>query len=350
MNVYRALKNNMVNKEKIDLGNNFSTTRTAIKMDPGSLLSELESTQKTEFKLETILFCPVKKGRQGDGGLRKKGYFKKPIPSNLGSVADSSVTLPPDLKPLISIVTIVFNGKEFLEETILSVINQTYDNIEYIVIDGGSRDGTLEIIKKYEHAIDYWVSENDGGIYDAMNKGINLATGNWINFMNSGDCFSDYKILNEVNLQNLQVDLIYGDYSIRRNNRNIYKDNKNHSDLWKGFFCHQAMFVSTKLMKKFKFNLDVGFNADTDLILRLLQKKIFYQKVNKSLCIIEPGGISDVNRIQSVLNQWKLTRSYKINSLHRIDVYFSYLIIKNLLVILHRKTLFIYNLFRKKIY
>ena len=80
-------------------------------------------------------------------------------------------------EPLISIITVVFNGIEYLEETILSVANQTYCNIEYIIIDGGSDDGTLEIIKKYPHIIDLWVSENDNGIYDAMNKGAKLATG-----------------------------------------------------------------------------------------------------------------------------------------------------------------------------
>jgi len=91
--------------------------------------------------------------------------------------------------PLISIITVVYNGEEYLEETIQSVIQQTYKNIEYIIIDGGSTDGTVDIIKRYEEKIDYWVSERDDGIYAAMNKGIEMTTGEGLLFLNVGDHF-----------------------------------------------------------------------------------------------------------------------------------------------------------------
>ena len=89
------------------------------------------------------------------------------------------------INPKISVVTVSYNAVETIEETILSIINQTYDKVEYIIIDGGSTDGTVDIIKKYADHLAYWVSEPDKGIYDAMNKGIDVATGDYINFMNS---------------------------------------------------------------------------------------------------------------------------------------------------------------------
>ena len=92
-------------------------------------------------------------------------------------------------KPLISIITVIYNDGKKLEETILSILSQTYDNLEFIIIDGSSTDETIDIIKKYEDKIDYWISEKDSGIFDAMNKGILAAKGDYINFMNAGDFF-----------------------------------------------------------------------------------------------------------------------------------------------------------------
>ena len=101
-------------------------------------------------------------------------------------------------KPLVSIITVVYNGEKYLEETIQSVINQTYDNVEYIIIDGGSTDGTVDIIKKYEDRIDYWVSEKDKGISDAFNKGVKVANGDYINFQGDGDGFYSSDSLEKV--------------------------------------------------------------------------------------------------------------------------------------------------------
>lgn len=114
----------------------------------------------------------------------------------------------------ISVVTVCYNAEQTIEETIQSVVNQTYDNSEYIIIDGGSTDGTVDIIKKYADCLAYWVSEPDKGIYDAMNKGIAVASGDYINFMNAGDSFADRKVLENIfnNVKNVAgSDIIYGD-------------------------------------------------------------------------------------------------------------------------------------------
>ena len=128
-------------------------------------------------------------------------------------------------KPLISIITVVFNGEKKLEKTILSVINQTYDNLEYIVIDGSSKDGTIDIVKKYEDKINYWVSEKDSGIYEAMNKGILASKGDYINFMNAGDFFTKNNLVSEVVniLASEEIDFLYGDFNIGNNNYQISK-------------------------------------------------------------------------------------------------------------------------------
>src|SRR5262245_10485080 len=125
---------------------------------------------------------PHNPGCKGEGGLRTKGYFKAAAAVN----PDSEGTA---CRPLVTVITAVFNGEKDLEHAIRSVFRQTYDNVEYIIVDGGSGDATLDIIRTYEHAIDYWVSESDSGIYDAWNKGIRLATGEWIAFLGADDAY-----------------------------------------------------------------------------------------------------------------------------------------------------------------
>ena len=169
--------------------------------------------------------------------------------------------------PLISVVTVCYNAAAVLEETMLSVLNQTYPNVEYIVIDGGSTDGTVDIIKKYAHRLAYWVSEPDKGIYDAMNKAIVAATGQYINFMNAGDKFYDENAISEVVSQlDPESDIVYGDnISILKNSR-YRKISCEVGGLAKGMpFCHQSVFVRTAYHKlhpfctKFKAAGDYNF-------------------------------------------------------------------------------------------
>ena len=122
--------------------------------------------------------------RKVEGGLRTRGLYKKTL----------------ERMPLLSVITVVRNGEKCIEATIRSVLNQEYKNIEYLIVDGCSKDGTLDIIRKYERSIDYWVSEEDTGIYDAMNKGIGLAAGKGLLFLNAGDHFVGNVLNNQLTI------------------------------------------------------------------------------------------------------------------------------------------------------
>ena len=176
--------------------------------------------------------------------------------------------------PLISIITVVYNDIDSIEKTISSVLSQTYTNIEYIVIDGNSTDGTVEIINKYDNQISYWISEDDKGIYDAMNKGILNVNGEWINFMNSGDFFYDNDVISKIFTEEKDyenVSIIYGDHQIRRlEHSEIFKALPLHL-FWKCMpFSHQSMFIKTELMKINLYDLTNIMNQNNTVIVNEL--------------------------------------------------------------------------------
>lgn len=161
-----------------------------------------------------------------------------------------------------SIITINYNDKEGLSRTIKSVINQTSKDFEYIVIDGGSTDGSVDIIKQYANHIDYWVSEKDKGVYNAMNKGTALAKGDYLVFMNAGDCFHTPDILEL--MCGYQEDIICG--KVFKGNVTIpsghHKSTITLVDLMRGSLPHQAMFIKRELMKKHPYNENYKILSD----------------------------------------------------------------------------------------
>ncbi len=182
-------------------------------------------------------------------------------------------------QPLCSIITVVYNGEDFIEETILSVINQTYNNIQYIVIDGGSSDKTVEIIKKYENKINYWISEPDKGIYDAMNKGINVSCGEWLNFLNAGDSFVNEHIINSIfSTEHSDTTIIYGDVKILKEcgQSYIHPATKIVSDksIMKGMsVCHQAIFYNKKIMEL--YDRDLHLKAEWKHFIHMIRHEDF---------------------------------------------------------------------------
>lgn len=196
--------------------------------------------------------------------------------------------------PLITVVTVVFNGEEYLEKTIRSVTEQTYLNKEYIVIDGGSSDGTLDIIRKYEQHIDRWVSEWDKGIYDAMNKGIDFANGEWIIFMNAGDSFYNEQVMKAiVPYLGDEYLIVYGDALIARRGRLYLQNQKDrHSDVRKSII-HQSMFIRTTHLKGELYDPRYPVMADYDHLLKISirnPEKVSY--ASHTVCIYDGTGIS----------------------------------------------------------
>lgn len=302
--------------EPIELTPAFSTIRNVIQSDISSMIDVEKAINKPEDKLETVLFLPKGESRQGEGGLRTQGYFKKSY----------------DDKPLITVVTVVYNGEQFLEETILSVINQTYDNVEYIIIDGGSSDGTLNIIKKYEHAIDYWGSEKDKGIYDAMNKGIDLATGEWVNFMNGGDSFySSSSLISVFKDKDFNgIDIIYGNHQVvYPTGRKRFAKAGSVENFWRGSqFCHQSSFVRLSYHKLNKFNPCTKIVADFEFFYNAWRLGVRFQFVDIFVARFDAGGISDTRRIESILGFWTVVdKSLKNN------IYYSFWVLKESLKI-----------------
>lgn len=197
--------------------------------------------------------------------------------------------------PTISIITVAYNASNTIETTILSVVNQTYPNIEYIIIDGGSTDGTIDIIKKYENKITKWISEPDKGIYDAMNKGINLARGEWINFMNCGDSFYEnntLQVISDTIINSKDINVIYGNSIISLDRFKYIVLPKELENLSSHLpFCHQCSFVQTSLAKKYPFELKYKFVADYNFFYQLFLKKHIFLYINKPIAYyrIEDG-------------------------------------------------------------
>ena len=211
--------------------------------------------------------------------------------------------------PLITIITVAYNAVKDIENTILSVLNQTYPNIEYIIIDGGSTDGTLDIIKKYEGKISYWVSEPDKGIYDAMNKGALKATGEWLNFMNAGDTFYNQQVLEKVFKDNdwSDTDVIYGDVIIKYLKKTKLKKPLFLEKIERQMaFCHQGSFVRTMLQKQYLFNTTYKISADYNFFHQLYIEGKHFHYLNFVIAKFLFGGLSSNAITKMFVESWHI--------------------------------------------
>ncbi len=229
----------------------------------------------------------------------------------------------------ISIITVVYNNRDTIANAIDSVLSQTYNNIEYIIIDGKSTDGTLEIINQYGSNINTIVSEKDDGIYDAMNKGLKLATGDVLGILNSDDIYANNSILNEVIIHfsnDLDLDILYGDLVYVKND-NINKivrtwtSNAYSSNFFEngGVPPHPSLFVSSRVYQKAGyFNLKYRLAADYEFMLRIFKKFNFKIKYLPLVLVNMRLGGATNNSLKNILkgnveilNSWT-ENGYKI--------------------------------------
>jgi len=236
--------------------------------------------------------------------------------------------------PKVSIITVVYNGITHLEQTILSVIGQSYDNIEYIIIDGGSTDGTVELIKKYEDKIAYWVSEPDGGIYDAMNKGITQASGEIVGLINADDWYeldAVAKVLEA--FQTTDADVVHGSMQIFQENGTGFVKGveKDLSKLKKGMLLnHPTVFVKRSLYETYgMFDTSYRIVADWEMMVRWWLKDVKFVGVSETLANFRMGGVSSEHLKKSFKEKRRVRSEHKMNNL--IDWYYVYDKIKSLL-------------------
>lgn len=212
--------------------------------------------------------------------------------------------------PVLSVITIVYNNVKDIERTMLSVLNQTYPHIEYIVIDGSSTDGTLEVIKKYETGLAKLISEKDYGIYDAMNKGLNLATGDYVLFMNSGDEIYASDTVEKVFALASDADIYYGETEMFDGNWNSLGRRRHEAPkifTWKSFrygmsISHQAIYVRRSLAEP--FDLGYKLSSDIDWIIKAAKKarKIVNTKMYVAKYLV--GGVSKEKHRQSLIERF----------------------------------------------
>lgn len=198
----------------------------------------------------------------------------------------------------LTVATVCFNAEKTIEETIKSVLAQTYQNIEYLIIDGKSTDRTLELIGKYQTDSRVRViSERDSGLYDAMNKAASVCGGEYILYMNSGDLFADRRVLADV-VPCLDADIIYGNViRVRQDGKHLEKYEGKHVVmrllLMGRMICHQGMFTRADLMRAYRFNEQYTITADYDFVVRAHKNKCSMRHVDRTVAVVDSvEGIS----------------------------------------------------------
>lgn len=223
-------------------------------------------------------------------------------------------------QPTFSIITVTYNASRWVERTLLNVLSQSYPNIEYIVIDGGSTDGTVEIIRQYESGLAYWISESDKGIYDAMNKGLRKATGDYVWFINAGDTLPTSDTVQSVAIKVLKrkmlPDIIYGETNIVNEEGRLMGARRLKAPRklsWKSFrmgmlVCHQAFIPKRSIAPQ--YDLRYRYSADFDWCIRCMKQARTFCNTRLILSNFLEGGTSTTQRKASLKERYAIMCHY----------------------------------------
>lgn len=220
------------------------------------------------------------------------------------------------LLPKVSIITVVYNDFRGIEYTIRSVMKQTYAELEYIIVDGLSTDGTLDVIDRYREEVSILISEKDDGIYDAMNKGLATATGDYVLFLNSGDELYEDMTLEKVFSSAENADIYYGETKLIDEERNIIGDRRHKTPKrfdWKSFrygmnICHQAIYVKRSIAEP--YDLQYQLSADIDWVIRAAKKANKIVNVNQYVAKYLVGGMTQKRHRQSLKERYAIFKKY----------------------------------------
>lgn len=224
----------------------------------------------------------------------------------------------------LTVVTVCYNASSVIAKTLESVIGQTYPNIEYIIIDGGSTDGTQDIIKKYLGNISCFISEPDNGTYDAMNKAIARASGEWISFINAGDYYFQSSTISEVfaNKIDENIDFIYGDYVWKSKDYEVKIPSRPLDLMWQKIsFSHQSLITRTRLMKEKKFDLSFDIASDYNFYFSSYMNGSKFHKLDFPISVFIEGGLSDVCFFKRTYERWRIVTRFK----NELKVHFFYI-------------------------
>jgi glycosyltransferase involved in cell wall biosynthesis len=239
-----------------------------------------------------------------------------------------------DFFPLVSLITVVYNGEKYLEQTILSVLNQTYNNVEYLIIDGNSTDHSLDIIKKYTDSIDLWVSEPDNSIYEAINKGISFARGEIIGIIHSDDWYEADTVEKVVRslMLNRNVDIIHGLHRLWEDSKILGVVGHTEQFLKSGMISHPSTFIKKSLYDKYgSYGKIYKIAGDYELMLRFKSHNVRFLFIEEILANFRNSGISNtankkmLHEVAQIQHKYQLIK-YSRLLIHNVAYYLKSLI------------------------